>query len=321
LTLRREHPVQRLGRYLLLSAIIVVAASFAAPADEPAAKADPATVDSLYPGLASGALTFSIPADLPEDVIVRAGDVTIDRKALDAEIAKAPAEVRDQLQKNGFFMAEQLAGKEILLSAARKDAATRGIDSTGQSEENLLQGYVGQVVKNVEVTDAEAQKFYAENKDMCGTATLDQISGELKQYILGEKRQAAIAEHVRTLGKSRPIEVSAAWVKEQAVLAKDNPVDKARSSGIPTMVDFGASGCRPCDMMTPVLASLKTKYEGRVNVLFVHVREQQILATRYGIESIPVQVFFDKAGKETFRHVGFFPQEEIEKKLGEMGVK
>ena len=57
------------------------------------------------------------------------------------------------------------------------------------------------------------------------------------------------------------------------------------------------------------------------NVLFVHVREQEILAARYGISSIPVQVFFDKAGKEVFRHVGFFPQEDVERKLKEMGVR
>jgi len=46
-----------------------------------------------------------------------------------------------------------------------------------------------------------------------------------------------------------------------------------------------------------------------------------VLAARYGIGSIPVQVLFDKDGKERFRHVGFFPQDEIEKKLAEMGVK
>lgn len=37
------------------------------------------------------------------------------------------------------------------------------------------------------------------------------------------------------------------------------------------------------------------------------------------IASIPVQVFFDKTGKEFFRHVGFFPQTEVEKKILEMG--
>jgi len=74
-------------------------------------------------------------------------------------------------------------------------------------------------------------------------------------------------------------------------------------------------------MLAPILETLKKKYEGTANVLFISVVEQQLLAARYGIESIPVQVFFDQSGKETFRHVGFYPQEEIEKKMAEMGVK
>ena len=40
-----------------------------------------------------------------------------------------------------------------------------------------------------------------------------------------------------------------------------------------------------------------------------------------GIDSIPVQVFFDSDGKEVFRHVGFYPQEEIEKQMAKLGVK
>ena len=91
--------------------------------------------------------------------------------------------------------------------------------------------------------------------------------------------------------------------------------------GYNTLVDFGADGCKPCEMMEPILATLKKKYKGKANVVFVHVREHQMLATRYGIQSIPVQIFFDKNGKEVFRHVGFFAQEEIEEKLEELGVQ
>ena len=156
---------------------------------------------------------------------------------------------------------------------------------------------------------------------MCGNASYDQVKGELKQYVLRQKQQQAVSEYIRTLGTRVPIVVSASWVKEQAKLARDNPVDKARASGKPSLVDFGASGCRPCDMMTPVLKYLKEKYIGKLNVHFIHVREENILAARYGIEAIPVQIFFDRHGKEVFRHSGYFPQVEIETKLSEMGVK
>jgi thioredoxin 1 len=74
-------------------------------------------------------------------------------------------------------------------------------------------------------------------------------------------------------------------------------------------------------MMQPILDNLRKKYPDKLNVVFVHVGENQILAARFGIESIPVQVFFDKTGREVFRHTGFYPQVEVEQKLAEMGVR
>jgi thioredoxin 1 len=66
---------------------------------------------------------------------------------------------------------------------------------------------------------------------------------------------------------------------------------------------------------------LRNSYPDTLNVVFVHVGEEQILAARFGIRSIPVQVFYNAAGKEIFRHVGFFAQAEVDKKLAAMGVE
>ena len=74
-------------------------------------------------------------------------------------------------------------------------------------------------------------------------------------------------------------------------------------------------------MMAPILDELKTKYKGKINVLFIHVGEEPILAERYGIQSIPVQAFFDKTGKEVFRNVGFFAKEKILAKFKELGME
>ena len=70
-----------------------------------------------------------------------------------------------------------------------------------------------------------------------------------------------------------------------------------------------------------ILKTLEEKYKDKANVIFIHVREEQILASRYGISSIPVQIFFDKDGKEVYRHMGFLSEEEIVRRLKEMGVK
>jgi thioredoxin 1 len=147
------------------------------------------------------------------------------------------------------------------------------------------------------------------------------VKPQIAEFLRQQKQQEVVAQHVRALGQRTHIAVSAAWAEAQAKLAKDNPVDQARASGKPSLVDFGAKGCRPCDMLAPILETLKKKYDGQANVLFVFVVQERILAARYAIDSIPVQVFFDKDGKEVFRHVGFFPQEEIAKQMAKMGVK
>ena len=54
---------------------------------------------------------------------------------------------------------------------------------------------------------------------------------------------------------------------------------------------------------------------------FDQVREKQVLAGRFGIQSIPVQVFFDKTGNEVFRHTGFFAEKEVLNQLQKMGVQ
>jgi thioredoxin 1 len=110
-------------------------------------------------------------------------------------------------------------------------------------------------------------------------------------------------------------------VKQQAASARDNPVDKARMSGKPTLIEFGAAGCVPCDMMQPILDKLRKKFPEKLNVVFVHVQENQLLGARFGIRSIPVQAFFDKNGEEVFRHVGFYAEEEVLKQLAKMGVQ
>ena len=72
--------------------------------------------------------------------------------------------------------------------------------------------------------------------------------------------------------------------------------------------------------MQPILANLKKKYKGKLNVIFVHVGKEQVLGARFGIRAIPVQAFFDSKGREVFRHEGFYPQSEIEKILATLGV-
>ncbi|NPU96244.1 MAG: thioredoxin family protein [Candidatus Omnitrophica bacterium] len=304
----------------LVGLLFLVAAGpgYAADTAEPASSS---TVESVYPGLASSSLRFAVLGELPDGILLRSGDYEISQEALNSEMSKIPAPLQEEMKKNQFFLLEQLTTKALLLILATKQPVMKQSDTATMDDNKLIQDYFRKIVSQITVTDQEVSDFYQNNKDLVGEIPFDQIKEQIKPYVLQEKQQVAVKDHIRSLGQILPITVSSAWIHEQAIRAQDNPVDKARSSGIPSLVDFGASGCRPCDMMTPILDDLKTKFAGKLNVLFVHVREHPVLASRYDIQSIPVQVFFDKNGKEISRHTGFFPHVEIEKKLAELGVQ
>ncbi|MDI6451051.1 thioredoxin family protein [Anaerobaca lacustris] len=279
------------------------------------------TVDEAYPHLASAALVHARLVDLPDGTILQSDGVTIRDSDINAEIVRASEELRDQLSKNAFFLLEQKATRRLLEEEAKAAAILDSKQSLGQSEEELLQTYLRKLVAEVKVGDEEVAAFYKDNRDMVGQATLEQVTPQIRQYLLRDKQQQAVDEHIRTLGRRTSVLVSAGWVERQAQRAKDNSVDKARASGKPTFASFGADTCIPCQKMAPTREAVREKYDGKVNVVYVHVGKEQVLASRYGVQGIPLVLFFDADGREVLRHTGLMSQEQIEGKLAEMGVK
>lgn len=96
---------------------------------------------------------------------------------------------------------------------------------------------------------------------------------------------------------------------------------EAPVKGMVTMVDLGAKKCIPCKMMAPILVKLEKAYAGKAAVVFLDVWEDPAPARHFGIRTIPTQIFFDRKGKEVYRHEGFLGEEEIIRRLKDMGVK
>jgi thioredoxin 1 len=88
---------------------------------------------------------------------------------------------------------------------------------------------------------------------------------------------------------------------------------------LPKMIDLGSVTCIPCKMMAPILEELKSEFKGKLEVVFIDVRDNPDQATKYGIKLIPTQIFYDGAGKELFRHEGFYSREDILGKWKEFG--
>ena len=85
----------------------------------------------------------------------------------------------------------------------------------------------------------------------------------------------------------------------------DNAVEKGL-----VLVDFWASWCGPCMMLGPVVEQLAEELDGKVTVGKVNVDEEQELAVKFGVMSIPTLVLF-KDGAEVTRSVGVVPKAKL----------
>lgn len=105
--------------------------------------------------------------------------------------------------------------------------------------------------------------------------------------------------------------------------ADDAGVPEAPVKGKVTMVDIGAKECIPCKMMAPIMEELEKEYHetGKAAILFIDVWKYRDQARKYGIRSIPTQIFYDKDGREVMRHEGFMDKKAIVAMLEKLGVK
>jgi thioredoxin 1 len=95
-------------------------------------------------------------------------------------------------------------------------------------------------------------------------------------------------------------------------------------SNVPVFVDFYADWCGPCHMIEPTIQALSEEYDGKVKFVKINIDNNQELAMKYDVMSIPTGMLFEN-GTVKDSLVGAFPawryQQLIDRALGSGGLK
>lgn len=95
------------------------------------------------------------------------------------------------------------------------------------------------------------------------------------------------------------------------VITKNNFETEVLQADVPVLVDFWASWCGPCRMLSPIIEEIEKEYAGKVKVGKINVDEEIELAQEFRVASIPTVILF-RNGMVVEKVIGYRPKEDFE---------
>lgn len=139
------------------------------------------------------------------------------------------------------------------------------------------------------------------------TACASEATGTTQEAQSGTKQEA-----------SSPVRhIDAKYMREYIFDYKANPNKFVFKGQRPAILDFYADWCGPCRQLSPRLAELAKKYEGKVDVYKINVDNEEELARIFGVRSIPMLLFIPMEGTPSV-HTGALSSEQLETAIAQI---